>query len=326
MKKFLEKFTENRKISSVFAHTFKWLTGSLLFVSVFAIIATAVISSFIFRLYQGPYHIGNVIGQANAAFESNESAIYQASSANSMEQITSAVNAAGAAVSAIVPDLDQIAATTSDPTVLGAIKQLKADITALNEESVSVTSARDSIAANTLLHNKMTPLFDDASKNFSILLQYSDTSASSYMHTAQILMSIIMAFLIILAIFETVVAIKLSSHIKNLILTPLTEIHDAMDRLRSGNFDIRLNYQSGNDFGELADDIRSTVSSIQNYIIEEDDILDHVANNDYTLKIETEFIGDFAQMKIQCHLVNQFQIKIQWFSFRESHCFFSSKT
>lgn len=28
----------------------------------------------------------------------------------------------------------------------------------------------------------------------------------------------------------------------------------------------------------------------------------------------------------QCHLVNQFQIKIQWFSFRESHCFFSSKT
>ena len=29
---------------------------------------------------------------------------------------------------------------------------------------------------------------------------------------------------------------------------------------------------------------------------------------------------------IQCHLVNQFQIKIQWFSFRESHCFFSSKT
>ena len=30
--------------------------------------------------------------------------------------------------------------------------------------------------------------------------------------------------------------------------------------------------------------------------------------------------------KLQCHLVNQFQIKIQWFSFRESHCFFSSKT
>ena len=30
--------------------------------------------------------------------------------------------------------------------------------------------------------------------------------------------------------------------------------------------------------------------------------------------------------KDQCHLVNQFQIKIQWFSFRESHCFFSSKT
>jgi beta-glucosidase len=31
-------------------------------------------------------------------------------------------------------------------------------------------------------------------------------------------------------------------------------------------------------------------------------------------------------LSYQCHLVNQFQIKIQWFSFRESHCFFSSKT
>ena len=28
---------------------------------------------------------------------------------------------------------------------------------------------------------------------------------------------------------------------------------------------------------------------------------------------------------MQCHLVNQFQIKIQWFSFRESHCFFRQK-
>ncbi len=28
----------------------------------------------------------------------------------------------------------------------------------------------------------------------------------------------------------------------------------------------------------------------------------------------------------QCHLVNQFQSKIQWFSFKEIHCFFVSKT
>jgi POLQ-like helicase len=34
----------------------------------------------------------------------------------------------------------------------------------------------------------------------------------------------------------------------------------------------------------------------------------------------------YSQLLSQCHLVNQFQIKIQWFSFRESHCFFSSKT
>lgn len=34
----------------------------------------------------------------------------------------------------------------------------------------------------------------------------------------------------------------------------------------------------------------------------------------------------YMGLTIQCHLVNQFQIKIQWFSFRESHCFFSSKT
>ena len=40
----------------------------------------------------------------------------------------------------------------------------------------------------------------------------------------------------------------------------------------------------------------------------------------------TEFNFYDAHEINQCHLVNQFQIKIQWFSFRESHCFFSSKT
>ena len=300
---FLEKFTENRKISSVFAHSFRWLTGSLLFVSIFAIIVTAIISSFLFRLYDGPYHIGNVIGQANTTFESNESAIYQASSANSMDQIVSAVNAAGTAVSAIVPSLDQIAASTSDTSVQNAVKQLESDITALNDESASVAGARDSIQANTLIQNKMTPLFDDASENFAILLQYANAGASSYMYTARILMSIIMAFLIILAIFESVVAIKLSSHIKALILTPLAEIRAAMGRLRNGSFDIDLNYESENDFGELADDIRTTVSAIQSYIVQEDNILNDVANNDYTQKIETEFVGDFAQMKTSINAI-----------------------
>ena len=40
----------------------------------------------------------------------------------------------------------------------------------------------------------------------------------------------------------------------------------------------------------------------------------------------TKLIDYMMQSGKQCHLVNQFQIKIQWFSFRESHCFFSSKT
>ena len=45
----------------------------------------------------------------------------------------------------------------------------------------------------------------------------------------------------------------------------------------------------------------------------------------YSSKNEGVRIG-FKVSDRQCHLVNQFQIKIQWFSFRESHCFFSSKT
>ena len=44
----------------------------------------------------------------------------------------------------------------------------------------------------------------------------------------------------------------------------------------------------------------------------------------WVLCMPISFIRDLVDN--QCHLVNQFQIKIQWFSFRESHCFFSSKT
>ncbi|MDD3415442.1 MAG: WYL domain-containing protein [Lachnospiraceae bacterium] len=49
-----------------------------------------------------------------------------------------------------------------------------------------------------------------------------------------------------------------------------------------------------------------------------------ISEDNGTYTITAEVFGKGIDM--QCHLVNQFQIKIQWFSFRESHCFFSSKT
>ena len=54
-------------------------------------------------------------------------------------------------------------------------------------------------------------------------------------------------------------------------------------------------------------------------------ILEWIRRNRNDEKTYGELFFMFCE-DIQCHLVNQFQIKIQWFSFRESHCFFSSKT
>ncbi len=78
---------------------------------------------------------------------------------------------------------------------------------------------------------------------------------------------------------------------------PLLEIEKAATEMSEGNLNIKVDYKSKNEMGKLADAIRNSASSLLMYVKNIDIQMEAMANNDFTVKSDVEFVGDFENIK-----------------------------
>ncbi len=79
--------------------------------------------------------------------------------------------------------------------------------------------------------------------------------------------------------------------------TPLVSANDIFRRLSEGDLSARLEGEYVGQFKNFQDYVEKGNSTIQSYIQEVDTVLNQLANNNYNVTIEREYIGDFTVMK-----------------------------
>ena len=104
-----------------------------------------------------------------------------------------------------------------------------------------------------------------------------------------------MIFMIGFAVAAVIIGSMISTGIRILIIQPLQGIRMALRELQSGNLDAKLSYQSMDEFGELSNDIREFMSSLEEIIKDENEILAKMGTGNFNVasKIEDKYQGDF---------------------------------
>lgn len=87
-------------------------------------------------------------------------------------------------------------------------------------------------------------------------------------------------------------------------LLPLDKINTAMEELAKGNIHYKLDYESRNEIGQVADNLRYTMENLATYIDEIERQLESYSHGDFTVDSQLDFVGDFA--KIQ-HAIQEFK-------------------
>ncbi|NDO46382.1 methyl-accepting chemotaxis protein [Clostridium sp. MD294] len=101
--------------------------------------------------------------------------------------------------------------------------------------------------------------------------------------------------ILILSIIISMIMIKMLSV---LILTPLNQVLYAMDEMSKGNVHTTVEYESKDEFGEMADSVRSSVSTLAEYITQIDDIMHRMSEGDFKIERAKEpFKGDFSSIE-----------------------------
>lgn len=107
-----------------------------------------------------------------------------------------------------------------------------------------------------------------------------------------------MVFLLLfMQIISTIFILLVSSFTVKTSLKPLHYLRKAMEELSRGNTKYEFDYHSDDEIGCLAEDLRFTMSTLNEYISEIRIILSHCAQGDFTAESKMEFIGDFQVIK-----------------------------
>ncbi len=102
--------------------------------------------------------------------------------------------------------------------------------------------------------------------------------------------------IIVILVVGILIAIFMVITLSRLILTPVNEVLYAMSEMSKGNVHTTLEYESRDEFGEMANSVRSSIETLSEYIDRISDVMHKMSEGDFIIeraKDKEAFKGDF---------------------------------
>ena len=104
-----------------------------------------------------------------------------------------------------------------------------------------------------------------------------------------------MVALIVIAVVNLVLVLKVSGSVVLSLVQPIKELEDAAKRMSQGDFSVEITYNSDDELGELAECFRITGSSLKMIIDDLYRIISEFKNGNFNVRSECrdKYVGDY---------------------------------
>ena len=156
-------------------------------------------------------------------------------------------------------------------------------------------------------------------ENIETLLDFG--GESSQLDSLQQIFDRSVLMIVILTGIISVLGFFLSRIISKSVVRPISIIAEVASEMSQGNLHNKLEYQSNNELGKLADAVRNSMDTLAKYIGEIDRLMSELASGNFETVFEHSFIGDFINIE---HSIKQFSEKmnntLSQIDIASSHC------
>ena len=158
------------------------------------------------------------------------------------------------------------------------------------------------------LHNSS---YADATASVQNILLEIGNSADAQAATAysriESLVPMINGLMLIVCVACVILCIKASKIVSGLFLEPIEKLQEAAQKLRSGELDIVIDYESEDEFGELAQDFREACMQMKEVIRDMGRLLSEMAAGNFGVHTQAEehYVGDFASLLANIRKMNR---------------------
>jgi len=214
-----------------------------------------------------------------------------------------------AAKQSLLTEIDQAAATMNDaltafeesyegdPALLQATHSAVDRLLAARESAMTCLDAGDEEGAIAILNGE----YAEAGTNFATvttdLIEAAAEQADSYYESGLKIKKISSTILLALAACCIILTILLSIKVTRDITYPIIELEAAMKDMAQGNMHAEVAYESKDELGRLADNLRFVLKTLSEYIAHICSRMDSLAEGDLSVEMDMNYLGDFESIK-----------------------------
>ena len=171
---------------------------------------------------------------------------------------------------------------------------IRREIVTLLEANTSELDAQ----AFQIYKNEYVPKLEEAEKIQDNILAAQENFIQIEGENTRSLKIMVYIIMIVILIIGIIISVFTIIRLCRMILTPVNEIVFAMEEMAKGNVHTTVEYESGDEFGMMAESVRSSCHTLAHYIDLIDKAMQRMAEGDFCIEEpEEHFKGDFASME-----------------------------
>lgn len=177
------------------------------------------------------------------------------------------------------------------------------------EESVKVlelSRAKQTKEASQLMLGDLSSYYNNFQDTFNQLVTYNQKGCDTASANADALFIIVIICLLVIIVISILLALAISKSVTKVIVDPLAQVRDTLHAIDGGDLNVSIQYDSQDEFGQLAKDVNTFVSNLTAIIKDEEYLLSEMAKGNFDLKsTQTEkYVGDFFTVLDSIRTIN----------------------
>lgn len=250
--------------------------------------------------YDGPFTVNDSASVINSNFERMQKSVYRSISNTDSEIVKEAITDARNCAAIIQEELPVVKAHfLGDQQIIDRLDAALAKLAPMREHVLTLASENQKAeAADYMEHNNILAI-QEAQAELNSLIESGYKKGETLVSGLSEKQAMAVFTVIILGGISVAVSVVFGIYITRGITQPVTELEQAARAMARGEFSaVRVAYDSRDELGSLAGDIRSMVKTLTDVLQNETYILNEMAEGNFSVHSEKDeyYIGEFEQL------------------------------
>lgn len=298
--KIILNYIKNDSISKKLSKTFTTIISLMLVAIICSIIGIIYMASRTNKLYTSPYEISNIVSNIKANLKDLDGNIYKAvSTTDSIKKNTYIYlsNTQADMLKLNIENLNNIFGGSNSKVT--TLSQNVDTLEPIRKEICSLISDNEKDKAIKLLENSYSLQMELSQNTLLSLSNEAEIQAKNFVTSSNIYRNITLSAIIIMILIIIVISFTFSKVLTNLLIGGINNIKNISKSLLEGNLNIKSNYESKDELGEMSSDLIKSLGMLTSYITDITSTLERLSHSDLDINLDNtiEYKGDFFPIK-----------------------------